>query len=63
MRINFNLILKKNIKKLKQIIIINPDADAVIQNISKHLDISQIDIVRIKTFEDLVLNHLDNYLQ
>lgn len=58
----FNKQIKMNGHKLKKIVIVNPQADVVKCNISKLIEISNMEIEIIKDFETFVLNHLDKHL-
>lgn len=52
--------LHKN--KLKKIVIADPQAEIVKQNLSKHFDLSKFEIELVNDFETFVLKYLDNYL-
>jgi len=58
----FNRQLARHKGHLKKIVIADPNPEAVIENLSKHLDLDEIEVTTVKDFEDFVLNHLDNYL-
>lgn len=54
----FNSILNKKSRPLKRLVIVNPDADAVKQNLSSYLDLENIKVVCINSFEEYVKEHL-----
>lgn len=62
----FNRLLKMHSGSLRRIIIVNPDADNVIKNLSTHFDLSDgqtrytIEVVR--SFKEFVTEKLDTYL-
>lgn len=58
----FNKELKTMGHNLKKIIIVNPQADVVKDNLSKHLDLTKIEIIEIENFETFVLSHQDELL-
>jgi hypothetical protein len=62
----FNRLLKMHAGSLKKIVIVNPDADNVIQNLSAHFDLTpgqtRYTIEVVKTFKEFVTDKLDGYL-
>lgn len=58
----FNHQINKHAKNLKKIVIVNPDANSVKDNLSKVLKIDQFQIEIINTFEEFVRNKMDAML-
>lgn len=58
----FNRKLKEQVGKLKKIVIVNPDAEAVKESLAPYLDLSKYQIECVYDFETFVLEKMDGYL-
>lgn len=59
----FNRILKSNTDRLKKLIIVNPERDAVLENLKPFLGNKKYEVEHYDYFEDFVNTNLETYLE
>lgn len=59
----FNRLIALHAKNLKKIVIVNPNNQEVVTNMSQQLDMKRYKVEIVNTFEEFVLKKLDNILQ